>query len=80
VTGVLAECAEGYCIDGTVLFFGDEATLALDATADHDGDGTPETNADELAGLVGTAITVLVEEGASPLVVYAINEVAFPGS
>jgi hypothetical protein len=85
VTGILAECtdeagATAYCIDGTVLFFGDAATLALGATVSYDGDDLVETNAEELAGVVasGLEVTVLVEAGTSPLVVHAINGAVYP--
>lgn len=46
--------------DPIPLDFGDGDQLAADALADFDGDGVLETNAAELAGLVGTEVTLVV--------------------
>ena len=48
----------------TEVDFGDADRLAATALSDLDADGTVETNADELAGLTGTVITVEVTAAA----------------
>jgi len=48
--------------------------LTATATADFDGDGTVETTAAELAGLVGATVTVQVSAGTDPATVYTIGE------
>ena len=48
--------------------------LTATAAADFDGDGTVETNAAELAGLVGATVTVQVSAGTDPAAVYTIGE------
>ena len=58
------------------LDVGPGTQLAAQATHDYDADGTLATNAEELAGLVGTKVTLLVTEGtgATPAdTVYSIN-------
>jgi hypothetical protein len=84
VSGILALCDPGavtptaaYCLDGVVLGLGDEATLAATALADHDTDGVLETNADEMAGLVGHEVALVVEGGTDPLVVRSVNGVGY---
>ena len=64
LTGTLQACeAEeepAWCLDDTVLDVGDDEVLAATALADFDADGSVETNAEELAGLAGTEVTVTV--------------------
>ena len=60
---------------------GDEDLLAAQALADFDADGTVETNADELAGLADTEVTVTLSvpddgEDVAP-VLLAIGEDAY---
>ena len=60
-------------VDDVLLDFGDEEWLTLPALADHDLDGTPETNSEELAGLLGQEVVLTLEEGTEPAVVHAVN-------
>ncbi len=64
LTGTLQACGteEGpaWCLDDLVLDVGDDEVLAAAALADFDADGTIETNAEELAGLADTEVTVTV--------------------
>lgn len=64
VTGVLRPCGTdpevAWCLDASVLDVGDTEDLAASALSDFDADGTVETNAEELAGLAGTEVTVTV--------------------
>ncbi|MCB0894316.1 MAG: lytic transglycosylase domain-containing protein [Nocardioides sp.] len=66
LTGTLAACGDettpAWCLDDTVLDLGDADYLAAAALADFDADGTVETNAEELAGLEGTEVTLVVTE------------------
>lgn len=76
LAGVLDHCdaePDAYCLDGTLLDVGDPAYLASPATADLDADGTVESNADELEGLLGTEATLQVVAGTSPAVVLTVN-------
>lgn len=73
-TGVLQVCGTGdepaWCLDDTVLDVGDAEYLAAAALADFDADGTVESNADELAGLAGTEVTVtltVLDDAPAPL-------------
>jgi len=70
LTGTLASCPAGWCLDGTALDLGPDAQLAATAAADYDGDGSTETVADELAGLAGTSVSVQVAKGGT--VVYSV--------
>jgi len=47
------------------LDFGPSSVLSAKAAHDYDGDGAIETNAEELARLVGTQVSLLVTEPAS---------------
>lgn len=59
VTGTWSECWEEYCLDGVVLELGPRwYRTATQAPADLDGDGSTETLAAELAGLVGRTVTL----------------------
>jgi hypothetical protein len=73
LSGVLAPCTGGWCVGGTVLDLGPASQLAAQAAFDYDGDGTVETNQAELEGLSGTTVTLLVGQGTTPAVVYAIG-------
>jgi hypothetical protein len=80
LSGTLASCgtdaAPAWCLDSTALDLGDADYLAATALADFDADGAVETNTQELAGLVGTAITVTVQsaDGGGPPQVLAIGD------
>jgi hypothetical protein len=61
-------------VGDTVLDVGDADYLAAAALSDFDADGTVETNADELAGLAGTEVTVSVSmTDDAPAVLLAIG-------
>jgi hypothetical protein len=88
VTGRLDSCAtavqgalqgsEAWCLhdttsgSGTPLDLGPASVLSAQAAHDYDGDGTRETNAEELTGLVGTKVTLLVTETAGTPGSYAV--------
>jgi hypothetical protein len=59
-----------FCLDGQQLGFG-----ALDATSsrDYDGDGSVETRREELAGLLGSRVALLVDTSTERAVVRAVN-------
>jgi hypothetical protein len=81
-TGVLTDCGTAaepaWCLDGTTLDVGDADYLAGTALGDFDGDGTVETNADELTGLVDTEITIAVTTTADePPVLLAIGDLDY---
>lgn len=73
MTGTLQACQTGWCLAGVPLDLGPETQLAAPAADDFDADGTVETNAQELAGLVGTSVTLQVVQGPDSDVVYVIN-------
>jgi hypothetical protein len=83
LTGTWHECAgstagqPAYCLDGTTLDLGPASQLAALAAADFDGDGQVQTNAAELAGLVGRSLTVQVAGGTDPAVVHTIGGFAY---
>jgi hypothetical protein len=52
---------------------GDADFLAATAVWDFDEDGVVETNADELTGLAGTEVTLLVMPDTAPAEVVAVN-------
>jgi hypothetical protein len=61
MTGTWSECWEEYCLDDVVLDLGPRwYRAATQAPADLDGDGSIETLAAELAGLVGRTVTLSV--------------------
>ncbi|WP_395695558.1 lytic transglycosylase domain-containing protein [Nocardioides sp.] len=84
LTGTLQECGTeelpAWCVDDTVVDLGDEDYLAATALADFDADGTTETNAEEVAGLLGTEVTVLAtvpEADDEVAQVLEINDLAY---
>ena len=80
LTGVLSTCGADqsqWCVVDAVLDVGDADFLAAAASADFDGDGTMESNTQELTGLVGTQVTLLVAPGTAPAVVLAVNGADF---
>ena len=51
----------GHYLDGVALNLGLPAELALRASADFDGDGVVESNAEEFVGLDGEQVTLLAD-------------------
>jgi hypothetical protein len=74
-TGQLTDCG-GWCLDGVRLDLGSAANLGSRAAADHDGDTVVETNAEELAGLLGATVSVEVRTG-DPLLLLRLNGHAY---
>ena len=73
VSGTLQPCGSGWCLGSTPLDLG-AGVLGDQAADDFDGGGTTGSNADELAGLSGTSVTLQVETKPSGVaVVYLIN-------
>ena len=80
LTGELLRCGrvtDTFCVDDSLLDLGDRAYLASRATADLDADGTVESNADELDGLVGTPVSIQVLPDTSPALVVTVNGAAY---
>ena len=75
--GTLEACGGGFCLAGASLDLGGAGALSGAAGADYDGDGTTEDNAGELAGLVGSGVTLTVDEQSTAWVVYSINGVTY---
>jgi hypothetical protein len=74
LTDVLTSCGDGaWCLGETSLDMGDVDVLAATAGADFDADGVVESNTEELTGLAGTEVTLLVVPDTAPAVVVAVN-------
>lgn len=74
IRGAFLRCGEGYCIGDATLHFG--PWWYLDSTRsgqDFDDDGTVETSAEELDGLISQYVTLDVKVGPRKTDVYAIN-------
>jgi hypothetical protein len=69
LTGTLSACETGWCVGGTEIELGPATQDGADAAHDYDGDGVIGSNAEELDGLVGSPVTVQVEEGTGLLFV-----------
>ncbi len=76
LTGVWRVQSDGYHLDGTRLDAGSGVLLAA-VGADYDGDGTRETVATELAGLVGTTVTATGQQAAAGWVLLSVNGVQY---
>lgn len=64
LTGVLEACGSDYCMDGTAVDFGPPWHLPnAEAPGDLDRDGQTGSFGEEIAGLVGTKVTLNVEYG-----------------
>jgi hypothetical protein len=76
LTGTLETDGEHYSVDGTEVGVGPAWYIeAVNADADYNGNGTIETIAAELDGLVGTAVTLGGETGrCGDFDVFVINE------
>jgi hypothetical protein len=80
LTGTLDTCAadaSAWCVGDVVLDLGDDAYLATQALSDFDSDGVVETNGEEIAGLVGAEVTLVVTEGTTPARVEKIDGAAY---
>jgi hypothetical protein len=80
--GVLNTCGDGvWMVGDTVLDVGDADWLATTALNDLDADGTVESNADELTGLVNVEVVVGVAEDGentdAPPLLYTVNGVDY---
>ncbi len=73
LSGSLAGCDGGWCIGSTRLDLGPDAQLGATAAKDYDGDGSVESNSEELAGLEGTQVELRVGKGTTPAKVYVVN-------
>jgi hypothetical protein len=74
LTGTLSACGDGgWCVGDRKLDLGPDTHLAAGAAHDYDGDGNTESNAAELDGLAGTALTLQVGSGSAPAVVYVVK-------
>lgn len=76
-SGQLGTCPAGWCLGSTALDLGPGGQLSRTAAHDFDGDSTLETNQDELSGLVGQSVTLLVQQQAGADLVYAINKMDY---
>jgi hypothetical protein len=77
MTGVLTACADTatqYCLDGELLDL--SAADELTTVGDLDGDGVTTSVGEELAGLEGETVELVVVEDAEPLLVVTVNGVA----
>jgi len=77
LSGVWTACETGLCIDETPLLVGDPELLDQPAAADYDADGVNETFADELTGLLGRTVTLVVDQQETVWTVYAIDGVDY---
>jgi hypothetical protein len=77
-TGVWGVCDTGFTLDGSLLALGDADALKEPAAADFDGDGQVESNGEELAGLVGTEVTLTATASPSGWLVHSINGTDYP--
>ena len=79
LVGVLLVVDGAWTVGGTLIDAGDEALLAATALHDLDGDGTVESNLDELTGLVeaGTEHTVEVSAGTEPAVIRVVDGLTY---
>lgn len=74
MSGTWGTCASGYCLDGRAVDLAGVGTGGP-APSDFDGDGSVETRAQELDGLVGAPVTLLAQSSGSgaPLVLLVLN-------
>jgi hypothetical protein len=74
LSGTFSQSGLNYFIEATQVHFGPTWYLAsTKAFADYDKDGTVETIAQELSGLVGTTVTLTGCTGAGVFNVFTIN-------
>ena len=68
-SGTLSACAAGWCLGGSTLDLGGDATLGQPADHDYDDDAmSGETNQQELEGLAGGSVTVVVKFGTAVVI------------
>jgi len=77
MTGLLAGCGAGWCVEGVTLDVGPAAQLGAIAAQDYDGDGVLETNTLELTGLTGTEVVLKVATDGAPAAVYVVNGLGY---
>jgi hypothetical protein len=77
LTGTLEVCDAGWCVGGTTLDVGPDWVLARTAAHDYDDNGRVSTNAQEIDGLVGHQVSLLVEKKPGTAVVYTIQELDY---
>ncbi|MGH3363020.1 MAG: lytic murein transglycosylase [Nocardioides sp.] len=75
-SGTLTSCPAGWCLGPVALDLGDAAKLEAPAAHDYDGNSVVETNEQELQGLSGGNVTVVVKYGTA--VVIKIQGLAYP--
>ncbi|MGH3364605.1 MAG: hypothetical protein ACRDOW_07730, partial [Nocardioidaceae bacterium] len=77
VTATLTESGGAYFLGGKPLDLGIVGQTAATAVGDFDKDGTVETNGDELAGMLGNQVTmVVVSLDSGKLGIYSINGIS----
>jgi len=75
LTGVWDVCGAGFCLDQVALDLGPDGQYDVAAAWDYDANTTVGTNREEFTGLVGTTVTVQVEQGT--MTAYTIADLAF---
>jgi hypothetical protein len=75
VTGVWDVCGTGFCLDQVALELGPDAQYDVAAAWDYDASAAVGTNREEFTGLVGTTVTVLVDQGT--MKAYTIADLAY---
>lgn len=76
VTGIFKDCTGGYCLGSLLLDLGQLSNAGAQAAGDFDGNGTTGTNGEEVAGMLGTEVTMVVVKKAGGAGIYSINGVA----
>jgi hypothetical protein len=75
----LTDTAGVWTVGGTTVDVGPDSWLASTALSDFDGDGSVESNLDELTGLTGSTVDVQVQPsagGAAPVLI-EVNGAAY---
>jgi len=75
LTGVWDVCGAGFCLDQVALDLGPDQQYDVAAAWDYNADATVGTNREEFTGLVGTTVTVQVEEGT--MTAYTIADLTY---
>ena len=75
--GTLSACGATWCLSGAPLDLGPSSKHNQTAAADFDGDGTTESNRDELTGLQGRSVSVKVKNGTTPMLVVELQGRAY---
>ena len=77
LTGVLTACVSGWCLGELPLDVGNSDFLASASSSDFDADGVVESTTEELTGLAGTEVSLLVAPDTAPALVLALNGVTY---